>query len=405
MATKNINGFHDGSIHVVTSGNTYDIGEDATVVGFGYTDPDTAVGAIYERQDTPPLENNTFNVDGRIIGYYKGIETFGSNDQINIGVQGEVSGYFGLTVHGDGTAVTNRGNVVSVDGYGIICDSSNDAVIHNYGLVDASRGISGFGAPGTTVINEVGGRIYSSASGVDLESAAGTSETFINHGIVRTPVGEDAYFGSDGSDTVVNDGVLRGTVMLGFGDDRIDTRGGTIIGSIVGGNGDDTLITDNAHYTLMEDPNGGLDTVKSTVSYTLPENVEILFLVGKGDIDATGNDGGDILRGNAGNNRLTDTGGGDALSGGKGNDVMTGGAGTDTFLFATGGGHDTITDFTQTEDSIALGAWLAMDSFTEVMNHAHDQDGGVLIKAGHDSLLIQGLSKAELTSSDFLFTI
>jgi Ca2+-binding RTX toxin-like protein len=406
MAIKTIKGLHDQSIIVTTSNNTYNVSEDATVIGSGFTDPDTAIGAIYERHNAaPPPDNNSFNIDGRVVGYFKGIETFGSDDAINIGAHGEVSAYFAITVHGDQTAVTNRGNVTSVDGYGITCDGSDDVVVHNFGSVKAYWGIASESAYGTTVTNEADGRIYSSAYGVHLESAAGTSDTFINHGVVRAATGAVAFFGFDGNDTVVNDGVLRGIVMLGDGDDRIDTRGGTIIGSIIGGNGNDTLITDNAHHALVEDPSGGMDTVKSTVSYTLSENVELLYLLGKGDIDATGNDGADVLRGNAGDNRLTDTDGGDALSGGKGDDVMTGGAGNDTFFFATGGGHDTITDFTPTVDWVAVGGWLTMDSFTEVMNHAHDQDDGVLIKAGHDSLLIQGLSKAELTSGDFLFTI
>ena len=398
MAIKNVNGIHDKSVVVSTSGNIYNVGQDALVVASG--NDDSADGAIYERNPAP-VGRNTFNIDGRVVGYVTGIETFGNHDHINIGANGEVSADHAVLIHGDDTTLSNRGNIVSADGYGILYDAK-DVQVHNYGAIKAALGIFGSSTDGATVTNEASGRIYGALIGVGVFPSA-TSDTFVNHGVVRTEAGQTAYSGNMNNDTVVNDGVLRGSILLGDGQDMIDTRGGVITGSIVGGNGDDILVTDSANYKLVEDVDGGRDTVKSTVSYTLSANVEVLKLIGSANIDGTGGIADDSLVGNAGNNNLAGGSGFDVLFGGKGNDVMSGGSDSDRFHFATGGGHDTITDFAQMEDRVDLSAWLGVNSFTEVMDHAHDQNDGVLIRAGQDSLLILGLSKAELTNSDFVF--
>lgn len=61
------------------------------------------------------------------------------------------------------------------------------------------------------------------------------------------------------------------------------------------------------------------------------------------------------MRGGAGNESLYGGGGNDSLQGEAGADVLTGGAGSDLFQYATLGaspatGHDTITDFSQSEN-------------------------------------------------------
>jgi Ca2+-binding RTX toxin-like protein len=57
----------------------------------------------------------------------------------------------------------------------------------------------------------------------------------------------------------------------------------------------------------------------------------------------TGNIGNDVLNGGAGN---------DTLDGGVGADQLTGGTGNDRFVFRTGFGKDTITDFTTGQDTL-----------------------------------------------------
>ena len=55
--------------------------------------------------------------------------------------------------------------------------------------------------------------------------------------------------------------------------------------------------------------------------------------------------GNDFLYGETGQDTIYGNGGNDLLDGGTGDDTLTGGAGTDTFVYASGYGADTITDF------------------------------------------------------------
>ena len=103
-----------------------------------------------------------------------------------------------------------------------------------------------------------------------------------------------------------------------------------------GGLGDDTYVVSVAGTTVTEAFDAGIDTVRSSVSFVLSENVENLTLTGTGSIDATGNSQSNILVGNAGDN---------VIRGGAGNDILTGGLGNDTFAFSKGSGSDIITDF------------------------------------------------------------
>ena len=92
---------------------------------------------------------------------------------------------------------------------------------------------------------------------------------------------------------------------------------------------------------------GGNDTVRSSVSYSLPTNVENLVLTGTGALSGTGNElnnsisgnsGDDVLTGAAGDDLLSGLSGNDVLDGGSGNDVLDGGAGND--IMAGGFGND-----------------------------------------------------------------
>jgi len=106
--------------------------------------------------------------------------------------------------------------------------------------------------------------------------------------------------------------------------------GGAGADTMAGGAGNDTYIVDNAGDRTVETFNAGIDTVLSSVSYTLASNVENLTLTGIGNIDATGNELNNILLGNTGNNRLYGLAGNDTLIGNTGNDLLDGGTGSDS---------------------------------------------------------------------------
>jgi len=102
---------------------------------------------------------------------------------------------------------------------------------------------------------------------------------------------------------------------------------------LTGGLGNDTYVV-GAGDTVVENPVGGTDTVKSALTYTLAldPNVENLTLTGAAAINGTGNTLNNVLTGNSAANVLT---------GGLGNDTYVVGAG-DTVVENPSEGTDTV---------------------------------------------------------------
>ncbi len=98
-------------------------------------------------------------------------------------------------------------------------------------------------------------------------------------------------------------------------------NGGAGADSLAGGLGDDTYTVDNSGDLITEASNAGTDKVNSSVSYTLPSQVETLFLTGTLAINGVGNDLANLLQGNAAANILDGAAGADVLKGGAGDDV------------------------------------------------------------------------------------
>jgi Ca2+-binding RTX toxin-like protein len=108
-------------------------------------------------------------------------------------------------------------------------------------------------------------------------------------------------------------------------------NGGTGVDTLIGGSGDDIYVVDTTTDTIVELNAGGIDTVQSSVTFTLGSNLENLTLTGTAAINGTGNVMDNVLVGNSGNNTLTGGEGNDILDGGVGTDTMIGGTGNDTY--------------------------------------------------------------------------
>jgi Ca2+-binding RTX toxin-like protein len=142
----------------------------------------------------------------------------------------------------------------------------------------------------------------------------------------------------NGGANVLSGGEGHDTLIGGFGGDLgFPTNGAVddaafddlVVDTLIGGTGDDTYVLTGLSFgsnlpdTIVELPGEGTDTVLSHVSYTLPDHLEHLTLVGTANLSGTGNALDNVLIGNSAAN---------VLDGGVGADLLQGGAGDDTYL-------------------------------------------------------------------------
>lgn len=288
--------------------------------------------------------------------------------------------------------IKNYGAISGTDG--ILYDGAGSQ-IYNYGKISATDTGITTDAAGSYLVNAKGALISGDQGGILLRDMG--DMTLLNRGTIRS---EAVAIESENNDlTLRNTGKIIGDVALGGGDDTVDTRGGTIKGVIYGGDGDDSFITSSAKITFQEGVNGGEDRVISTVSYTLGANIENLALLGKKDIDGTGNDEDNGIFGNQGDNVLFGHGGDDMMAGAAGNDELHGGAGTDIFFFVAGNDVDRIKDFTDAEDLLAIDDVQTFADFAALDIKQVKDD--VIINLGHgDKLILENTVKSDITFDD-----
>ncbi|WP_233249691.1 S8 family serine peptidase [Limnohabitans sp. Bal53] len=122
--------------------------------------------------------------------------------------------------------------------------------------------------------------------------------------------------------------------------------GGMGADTLEGGDGDDLyILSDNLDQII---DTGGKDTIRTSVSMTLPDMIENGELMGFADL---------WLNGNRFNNHLTGNMGDNILQGGAGVDTLTGGDGSDQFVMAfngAGSAADSVTDFKAGVDLLVI---------------------------------------------------
>lgn len=400
MATHHITGHITSSVAVTTSDDIYILDKDATIHFNGTS--------AFLEQNT--FSNNHLIIEGSIRGGSDWLESdvnfAGLNSNLLIKASGELTGNAGVFMGDASQTVTNWGKIVT-DGYGITADHGGS--IFNHGLIRTTIGVT-TGSSSVSVTNEANARIITdNGIGIVLANTGAEISTLINHGLIKSPGGL-AFEGTDGEQIVQNRGVMSGKINMGSGNDVFNTVNGSVDHRIAGQDGNDTLITDNASISLKEGVNRGIDTVKSTVSYTLSDNVEDLVLLGKANVSGTGNREDNSIDGSKGDNVLSGGRGADTLDGHAGHDIMTGGMGSDTFLFKTGSGHDTITDFETVSDKpigsdqIDLSAQTVITDFNDmVTNHVTNHHGNLIIHCGGDTLTLEHTKMGELDAQNFVF--
>ena len=353
----NVGGMAAG-VYVNGSNSSVFVGEDSTIKA------KQAADGIYSAAAGADIVNH-----GTIDGAFAGIRGAIWSDVRNYG---SISGDYGISHEGEGSQIYNYGKVTAGN-IGIVTDASGSYLLNAKGAL--IRG------------DDVGVRIRDMG---DME--------LLNRGTIRSD--NFAIESENNALSIRNTGKIIGDVALGGGDDLLDTRGGKVNGIVYGGEGDDTLITSRSNIRLQESAGGGTeDKVISSASYKLGANIEDLVLIGKKNIDGTGNGSDNRISGNDGDNILHGKGGADIITGGAGNDKLYGGAGTDVFFFAKGDDIDRIKDFKDGEDLIGI---EGVDGYADfaALNVKQTTDGVVINLGGGDKLIIEGLLKSDFTYDD-----
>ena len=197
-----------------------------------------------------------------------------------------------------------------------------------------------------TLIGGLGNDIYVTDGGDTIVEALGAGTDLVRSSATLTLGGNLENLTLTGTGAIKATGNALDNVLLG-NDAANVLNGGTGTDRLTGGLGNDTYITDGGDK-IFEVAGGGIDLVRSSVAFSLGNELENLLLTGSADIIGNGNALANTLTGNSGANML---------NGGLGDDILKGGAGADIFFFKTALGSDnvdSIVDFAAIDDTLRL---------------------------------------------------
>lgn len=283
-----------------------------------------------------------------------------------------LTGSSNLTGHGNSdasnTITGNAGNDT------LIAGSGHDTLIAGTGLDT----LVGGGHGDTFVVNNVGDVVQEKtgfgANDTVLSSVSFTLPTNVDTLTLTESGNLTATGNSDASNTITGN-AGNDTLTAGGGQDTLIAGSGidTLIGAATGRAGD-TFVLNNTADVVIETRTNVQDTIQSSQSYVLPENVDTLMLTGAGGVSATGNNdaanlisvgsvgGNDTLIAGTGADTLEGSIGIDTLIAGSGADVLSGGAG-DTYVLNAGFGH-TLINASAGSGTLEFGAGITPGSLT-----------------------------------------
>ncbi len=382
MLIKAKNKFGPGIQYDLKGQDDLFIGKGVTIVSF---DDDTI---------TAETGRHRIVVEGTVISSGDDAIDLDSEDQATVIIRATgslVSEDDAVYLDGAGSTLVNRGTIAA-GFWGVRADTETGLTtrVTNSGTIDAARdGINVSGDEGTFVLRNSG-----TISGDDL-----------------------GFEGSDARDVIFNTGIIKGGIEFAEGNDFYDGRGGRVVGSILGGFGNDTFLpgsgvevidggegTDLLDFRLSSAvrvaldgsfANGGIAARGDTYA-----GIENVFGSVKGADALTGNDANNLLKGLGANDRLSGGTGNDTLNGGAGRDVLTGGAdfASDTFVFERlSHAGDRITDFISFLDTIRISdtgfginlaeGTLNADRFISgTTRQAQDAEDRFIFRTGDESL-------------------
>ncbi|MBF2717579.1 calcium-binding protein [Agrobacterium vitis] len=363
----------DSAVHVIFDerayGNGYGLGGDAQgdnyiwidkVIGSDFNDTFTGIKSTVtfsggKGNDTYEISNTSFTV----------IEANGEgdNDTVRTSINYTLSDYvetLEYTGTGDFTGTGNDQNNTIVGG------SGNDTLIGNGGAdkLDGGSGSDTASYEKSAAVNinlKTGAKSGGDAVGdefTSIENLTGSiyKDTLTGddgNNVIDGGGSDDVLEGGKGADTLIggantdtasyagSDAAVQINLVTGIhtgGDAKGDTFttiekiagsdfGDTFTASssitFEGGEGDDTYVVCSTSVIVSEAADEGSDTVRTSIDYTLTNNVENLVYTGSNNFIGTGNALNNTITGGTGNDTLIGSGGADKLEGGLGSDTAS----------------------------------------------------------------------------------
>jgi Ca2+-binding RTX toxin-like protein len=234
-----------------------------------------------------------------IAGSSFGIDTFNGGDgDDEIRVNGNVS----VSQINFSSAKVTSVETLALGGYAFDGTIGNDTFnLSAIGAISSNRTMN-LNDGDDTFVGHVGVNYVNGGSGNDrLDGGAGADELSGGAGndTLIGGTGDDELYGNEGNDTI-NGGV---------GSDYME-----------GGAGNDIYYVNSGGDRTIEIAGGGTDTVRTSVSLALSDNIERLELQGTANLNGTGNGLANVLVGNSGSNTLNGLAGADTMQGLGGND-------------------------------------------------------------------------------------
>jgi serralysin len=177
----------------------------------------------------------------------------------------------------------------------------------------------------------------------------------------------------------------------GAGDDILEGDVGNDTAD--GGLGNDAYSVESAGDLVRENVGEGNDWVYASLDYVLPANVENLTL----------RDGGLVGTGNGLNNRIEGNAAANTLAGGAGNDILIGGGGADQFVFAIGSGADTVNDYVDGADKIAINGYSGLTFAGLSITQGPTAADSLITLSDGATITLLGVTTGQLTADDFIF--
>jgi len=347
---------------------------------------------------------------------YAGSEGTGNNDSV-----------------GDALYALNSGNTQTLTGNSandtFVVYNSSDVVVPMAGSHDVVYSAVNYTLPTgiDALILEAG------TQAVGNSDAAGDALYAANPGIAQTLIGNsasDTFVVYNSADVVVPKAgshdlvysaasyalptgvdtlILEGSATLGVGNndpsgDMLYAGNPSQMAALVGQSHNDTFVVYNSADTVIGQA-GSNDTVYTAANFTLPTNVDTLFLEGNASLGTGNNDAADTLFGNAGvASTLVAGSGADILSvTGTAGTILTGGTGADTFSFPNAMGHDEVTNFGTAKDTLQFNATLFANFSAAMADAAQVGANTVFAIDANDSVTLENVSKSSLTAANFHF--